>query len=122
MSDVLRSSFSYQVAVGSTMSEYRQVVDMRKSSVTSRSILPSAPLSCQVTSCGLDSPNSPRSGPSTAFCAPSRYLSKYSCPLPLEPSRLERQMNILRGKFFGLSGSSQDNFSAPIFSCSTADF
>src|SRR5574337_654050 len=37
MSDVLRSFFSYQVAVGSTMSEYMHVVDMRKSSVTSRS-------------------------------------------------------------------------------------
>ena len=41
MSEVLRSFFSYQVAVGSTMSEYTQVVDMRKSSVTSRSSFPS---------------------------------------------------------------------------------
>src|SRR3546814_3172324 len=42
MSDVLRSSFSYQVAVGSTMSPYRQVVLMRKSSTVSKSSLPSA--------------------------------------------------------------------------------
>ena len=46
MSLVLRSFFSYQLAVGSTMSVYRQVVLMRKSSVTSRSSLPSGALSC----------------------------------------------------------------------------
>src|SRR3569832_1143760 len=120
MSEVLRSSFSYQVAEGSTMSEYRQVVDMRKSSVTSRSSLPSAPLSCHTTSFGLASPSSPRSGPSTAFCVPSRYLRKYSWPLPEEPRRLERHTNRLRGKFFGLSGSSQENLSAPLLICSTA--
>ena len=55
MSLVLRSFFSYQVAVGSTMSEYRQVVLMRKSSVTSRSSLPSGALSCQTTSSGFAS-------------------------------------------------------------------
>ena len=53
MSLVLRSFFSYQVAVGSTMSEYRQVVLMRKSSVTTRSSLPSGALSCHTTSRGL---------------------------------------------------------------------
>jgi hypothetical protein len=48
MSEVFRSFFSYQVAVGSTMSEYRQVVDMRKSSVhdQDQACLP-ARLSCQ---------------------------------------------------------------------------
>ena len=50
MSEVLRSFFSYQLAVGSTMSEYTQVVDMRKSSVTSRSSFPSGASSCQTTS------------------------------------------------------------------------
>ena len=50
MSEVLRSFFSYQVAVGSTMSEYMQVVDMRKSSVTSRSSFPSGASSCHTTS------------------------------------------------------------------------
>ena len=53
MSLVLRSFFSYQVAVGSTMSEYRQVVLMRKSSVTTRSSLPSGALSCHTTSVRL---------------------------------------------------------------------
>ena len=54
MSEVLRSFFSYHVAVGSTMSEYKQVVDMRKSSVTSKSSLPSGAFSCQATSLGFD--------------------------------------------------------------------
>ncbi len=63
MSEVLRSSFSYQVAVGSTMSEYSAVVHMRKSSVTSRSSLPSGASSRHVTSSGLIAPISPRSLP-----------------------------------------------------------
>ena len=55
-----------------------------------------------------------------AFCAkvlaqhpvrvPSKCLRKYSCPLPEEPSRLERQTNMLRGQLAGSSGSSQDSF------------
>src|SRR3989338_7861603 len=117
MSEVLRSFFSYQVAVGSTMSEYRQVVDMRKSSVTSRSSLPSGPppsaCSRQTTSSGLAPPRLPRSLPCTPCCVPSRCLRKYSCPLPDEPSRLERQMNRFLGKLAGLSGSSQDRRRLP---------
>lgn len=31
------------------------------------------------------------------------------CPLPDEPSRLERQMNMLRGQFAGSSGSMQES-------------
>src|SRR4030065_2384564 len=93
MSEGLRSSFSYQVHDGSTMSEYRQGVDMRRSTVTRRSSLPSAPLSCHTTSFGLASPSSPRSGPSTAFWVPSRYLRKYSWPLPDDPKRFERPQN-----------------------------
>src|SRR3546814_10879052 len=76
--------------------------------VTIRSGLPSAGASRQTTSSGLASPSTPRSSPSTPFSAPSRCLRKYSCPLPLAPSRLERQTKRLRGKFLGLSGSSQD--------------
>ena len=120
MSVVLRSFFSYQVAVGSTMSENRPVVFIRKSIVTMRSSLPSGALSRQVTSSGLTSPMAPRSLPSTPFLAPSRCLRKYSWPLPLAPSRFERQTNRLRGKFFGLSGSSHDMRSAPDFRPSTA--
>ena len=106
MSLVLRSFFSYQLAVGSTMSLYRHVVLMRKSSVTSRSSLPSGAWSCHATSVGLAS-SRPRSLPCTPFSVPSRCLQKYSWPLPLEPSRLERQTNRLRGQFCGASGSSQ---------------
>ncbi|MNL56973.1 hypothetical protein D3C87_1805000 [compost metagenome] len=57
------SSFSYQVAVGSTMSEYRQVLDRRKSSVTTRSSFPSRPLSFHSTSSGFTPPCLPRSLP-----------------------------------------------------------
>src|SRR3546814_13026299 len=62
----------------------------------------------------------PRSLPSTPFSAPSRCLRKYSCPLPLAPSRLERHTKRLRGKFLGLSGSSHERRKAPDFSCSSA--
>ncbi|MNL05808.1 hypothetical protein D3C87_1264210 [compost metagenome] len=115
MSDVLRSSFSYQVAVGSTMSPYRQVVLMRKSSTVSRSSLPSA-AGRTLTSLGR---MASRSSLKTAFCVPSRYLRKYSWPLPELPRMLERHTNILRGKFAGLSGSSQANCRAPDLSWST---
>src|SRR5512133_4089662 len=118
MSLVLRSFFSYQVAVGSTMSLYRQVVLMRKSSVTSRSSLPSGALSCHTTSVGLAS-SAPRSLPCTPCAVPSRCLRKYSWPLPEDPRMLERQTNRLRGQLDGWSGSSQDIFRLPSFSALT---
>ena len=120
MSEVLRSFFSYQVAVGSTMSEYMQVVDIRKSSVVRRSSLPSGASSRQTTSSGFWPPKLPRSLPCTPWRVPSRCLRKYSWPLPELPSRFERQMKRLRGKLAGLSGSSQDIRSAPLFSWPTA--
>src|SRR6202162_4966977 len=113
MSEVLRSFFSYQVAVGRTTSEYMHVVDMRKSSVTRRSSFPSGASSCHTTSRGFFLPCSPRSLPITPWLVPSRCLRNYSCPLPEEPSRLERQTKRLRGQFFGLSGSSQASLSSP---------
>src|SRR5579859_4541454 len=116
MSEVLRSFFSYQVAVGNTMSEYMQVVDIRKSSVTRRSSFPSGASSCQVTSAGFFLPCSPRSFPSTPCLVPSRCLRKYSWPLPEAPNRLERQTNRLRGQFLGSSGSSQESRNSPDFS------
>src|SRR6266540_6635257 len=139
MSLVLRSFFSYQVAVGSTMSEYRHVVLIRKSSVTSRSSLPSGALSCQTTSTGFASGpapgrpkpgappggearsasggcSCPRSLPWTPLLVPSRCFRKYSWPLPLDPSRFDRQTNRLRGQLLGWSGSSQLILSVPSFS------
>ncbi len=111
------SSFSYQVAVGRTMSEYTQVEDMRKSRVVTRSSLPMAPSSCHSASVGLKpSARLPRSSFITPFLVPRRYLSMYSWPLPELPRRLERQTNMLRGKLSGLSGCSQANFSDPSFS------
>src|SRR5665811_1738058 len=116
MSEVLRSFFSYQVAVGSTMSEYMQVVDMRKSMVTSRSSFPSGASSCHSTSWGFCAPVVPKSLPITPFEVPNRCFRKYSCPLPDAPKRLERHTNRLRGQLAGLSGSSQESFSSPDFS------
>src|SRR5690606_25547365 len=111
------SSFSYQVAVGRTMSEYTQVEDMRKSRVVTRSSLPIAPSSTHSASVGLKpSARLPRSSFITPFLVPSRYLSMYSCPLPEEPSRLERETNMLRGKCSGLSGCSQERRRLPSFS------
>src|SRR5215469_18820786 len=104
MSDVFISSFSYHVAVGSTTSEYMQVVDMRKSSVTSRSSLPRGASSCHVISSGRGWPDLTTSSPCTPLVVPSRCFRKYSCPLPDEPSRFERQTNRLRGKLTGWSG------------------
>ena len=120
MSEVLRSFFSYQVAVGRTTSEYSAVVHMRKSSVTSRSSLPSGAWSRHFTSCGLAAPRSPKSLPCRPWRVPSRCLSMYSWPLPDEPSRLDRQMNMLRGKFSGASGSAKAKSSAPDLNCATA--
>src|SRR3972149_8062993 len=97
MSEVLRSFFSYQVAVGSTMSEYTHVVDIRKSSVTSRSSFPFGPSSCQTTSFGFTFPVAPKSLPCTPWRVPSRCLRKYSWPLPDEPRMFERHTNMLRG-------------------------
>ena len=117
MSDVFKSSFSYHVAVGKTTSAYKQVVDMRKSSTTNKSNLPSTAgrtvISFGVMQCA--------SSPNTAFCVPNKYFRKYSCPLPDEPKMFERQTNILRGKFFGLSGSLHDMSMLPFFKPSTVN-
>ena len=115
MSEVLRSFFSYQVAVGRTMSEYMQVDDMRKSMVTMRSSFPSGASSCHFTSRGFCSPISPRFLPWTPCLVPIRCFRKYSWPLPDAPNRFERQTKRLRGKFCGASGSSHDSLSAPDF-------
>ena len=114
MSEVFKSSFSYQVAVGNTTSAYKQVVDIRKSNTTSKSSLPSA-AGRIFTSVGLMQ-SLWFSSPNTAFCVPSKYLRKYSCPLPDEPRMFERQTNILRGKLLGWSGSLHDISSEPFFS------
>src|SRR3970282_1828174 len=115
MSEVLRSFFSYQVAVGSTTSEYRHVVLMRKPSVTRRSSLPCGPLSCHTTSSG----RRPSSAPCAPLVVPRKCLRKYSWPLPELPSRLERHTNRFLGKLSGWSGSSQLIFSLPLLSCCT---
>ena len=104
MSVVEMSCFSYQVAAGRTMSEYVQVLVIRKSTVVTRSSLARGASARQVTSLGRS-----RSGDSsarTASSTPSRCRMKYSIPLPEEPSRFARHTVITRGKFAGSSGSS----------------
>src|SRR3546814_8900007 len=111
MSDVLRSCFSYQVAVGSTTSEYSAVVHMRKSSVTSWTSLPSGASSRHLISSGLTSPISPRSFPCRPCFVPSMCRIMYSWLLPVDPSRFERQTNNAPGKFGGESGSAYEKSS-----------
>ncbi len=53
--------------------------------------------------------------PSKPLDVPSRCFRKYSCPLPDEPSRFERQTNMLRGQLASWSGSSQDMVTVPFF-------
>ena len=65
MSDVLRSCFSYQVAVGRTTSEYMLVVDIRKSMLTIRSSFPTGASSRQTTSFGRSIPAASSSVPIT---------------------------------------------------------
>jgi hypothetical protein len=117
MSVVEMSYFSYHVAAGSTMSEYVQVLVIRKSMATARSSLPSGASSRHRTSTGRS-----RSGVSsarTALCAPSRWRMKYSMPLPDEPNRFARHTVSTRGKFTGLSGSSPAKCSRSLCNSST---
>jgi hypothetical protein len=66
----------------STMSEYTQVVDMRKSSVTRRSSLPSGVCSCYSASNGCSPPVSRKALRATSCWMPRKCFRKYSCPLP----------------------------------------
>ena len=120
MSLVLRSFFSYQVAVGSTMSEYRQVVLMRKSSVTSRSSLPSGALSCHVdfaAACVVLAEVLALH----AVAGAEQVLAEVLVALAAASrAGCERQTNRLRGQFCGASGSSQLICSVPSFSARTA--
>jgi hypothetical protein len=112
MSVIDRSCFSYQVAAGSTTSEYSPVVVIRKSTLTSRSSFPRGISSRQRTSAGRSASGSASaSGPS--WVEPSRWRRKYSCPLPEEPSRFERQTKNTRGWFSGALGSSTAKRSRP---------
>ena len=118
MSVIDRSYFSYQVAAGSTTSEYRPVVVMRKSTVTSRSSLPRGISSRQRTLDGR-SPAGSGSASGPSWTAPSRWRRKYSWPLPEEPSRFERQTKNTRGKLDGALGSSTAKFRRPALSSDT---
>src|SRR5699024_4923542 len=83
-----RSCFSYQVAAGNTRSENSVVDVMRKSSVVTRSSLPSLASSRHT----LSRPRCPSGGWSARNdeSVPRRCWRKYSSPLAEEPSRLDR--------------------------------
>ena len=118
-----RSCFSYQVAAGNTRSENSVVEVIRKSSVASRSSLPSSASSRHTMS-------RPRC-PSGAWSArsdesvPSRCWRKYSSPLADEPSRFERHTVRTLGELPGPSGSSAAKRIDPSLirptTCSAAD-
>src|SRR5690606_35984132 len=110
---LLISNFSYQVAAGSTISENRPELVMRKSMLTNRSVFPSGGCSSTCTSCGChECVVSVR----TESSPPIRCFTKYSWPFPLSPSRLDRQLKKTRGKLRGSFGCSTAQSSSPFAS------
>src|SRR5690625_3021040 len=97
------SNFSYQVAAGRTMSENSPELVIRKSMLTSKSVFPSGGTSVTFTSSGCQEFFA---SVITWLSAPMRCLAKYSCPLPLSPNKLERQLKNTLGKFRGSFGFS----------------
>src|SRR5699024_1155852 len=100
---LLISFFSYHVAAGSTMSENRPELVIRKSTLTSKSAFPTGASLSVLTVSGCHE----FSGSAITWLSPpTRCLTKNSCPLPLSPSRLDRQLKNTLGKFRGSSGFS----------------
>jgi hypothetical protein len=117
MSVVDRSCFSYQVAAGSTTSEWRVWLVMRKSRVSIRSTFPIGASSLHRTSRGRRC-----SGVSSSVAAestPSRWRKKYWSPFAEEPSVFARQIDQIFGWFCGASGSSAAKLIPPFLSWST---
>src|SRR5690625_1154974 len=88
-----KSSFSYQVAAGKTISAYIGVVVILKSIATSKSSFPSTSSrhlisSGFISSLGLANKLS---------VAPNKCFIKYSCPLAELEIRFDRQTNNVRG-------------------------
>src|SRR5699024_5223069 len=110
-----KSSFSYQVAAGRTISAYIGVVVIRKSSATSKSNFPSTSSRHLISSGFISSFGSANK----LLVAPNKCFIKYSCPLAELEIKFERQTNKERGKFTGSSGSSTAKAVSPDFSCST---
>src|SRR5699024_8962554 len=110
------SSFSYHVAAGRTISEYKGVEVIRKSKETSKSNFPSTS-SLQTISSGFSSSFGEASNPSEA---PSKCFIKYSCPFAELEIRLERHTNSDFGKFSGEPGSSTAALTSPVTTCSYA--
>src|SRR3990172_4228026 len=113
MSVVFRSDFSYQVAAGRTMSEYRVEVSIRKLRSTTRSSFPSGAFSCQTRS--FTTPLATSFAVQLLLGAPITCLMKNSCPFALEEMALPRQMNQTLGEFPSPSGSSMANRVSPLF-------
>src|SRR5690606_9698706 len=92
-----KSTFSYQVAAGNTISAYNGVAVILKSSATRRSSFPSTS-SRQTISSGFISSFGCAINPEEA---PNRCFMKYSCPFAELETRFERQTKSDLGKFSG---------------------
>src|SRR5690625_2964863 len=110
-----KSSFSYHVAAGKTISAYNGVAVIRKSKATSRSSFPSTSSRHLISSGFIFS----FGFANKLLLAPNKCFIKYSCPLAELETRFDRQTNKDLGKFSGASGSSIANFNFPSFNCST---
>src|SRR5699024_1109386 len=110
----LKSFFSYQVAAGNTISENNPELVIRKSILINKSTLPSAGVSfkliffgCHEFFVSVKIESSP----------PIMCFTKYSCPLPLSPSKFERQLKNTLGKVRSSSGFSIAQLNSPSASC-----
>ena len=112
-----KSSFSYHVAAGNTISEYKPVEAIRKSISIKRSSLPASSASRHLISSGFTGASS---SSRTPCLVPSKCFKKYSWPLEEEPIRFARHTNKLRGWFSLAAGSSTQNCNSLFFNaCAT---
>src|SRR5690606_39047101 len=103
MSVLLRSYFSYHVAAGNTISENNPELVMRKSIAINRSVFPSGAFSVTLIVSGC---HEFFTSVITWFSPPIKCLAKYSCPFPLSPNKLDRQLKKIFGKLRGSFGFS----------------
>src|SRR5699024_5709575 len=113
-----KSSFSYQVAAGNTISAYIGVVLIRKAIANNKSSL-ACNSSRHFTSCSFISSIACAN---KLLVAPNKCLIKYSCPLAELETRLDRQTNNVLGKFSGASGSSIANSNSFVCKSETTRF
>ncbi len=116
MSEVFRSSFSYQVAVGSTMSEYRQVVRHAEVQHHQQVQLALGAAGRTLIFAGLDASLSSPLHHRVLRC-PAGISGSTRGPCPSSPGCWSARRTCCAGSSCGLSGSSQAMSSWPAFSC-----